>query len=458
MRKICWFVLICLCACTPARAHEHWRYQRTVREPYTYETPPAQKDSFLAGASKIEITPPPSLGTVYLAGYAPGRPARGVHDTLWARCAAITDTKGQRVVFVGLDLIGFLHSDVEDTRKIVATFSDARLMIASTHTHSGPDTIGIWGATIFGIPVTTGRNENYMRFLKNQIVACVGDALEDQRPAQLFVSQKNIPALNRNLRESDVVDRTVTALTSKERGTEKTIFFLLNFGAHPEIMNTDLISADFVGTWYTEAEKEFGGVALFLNGALGAMGVPESPNIYTTHELPPAPSWQYGDANFGTEVEDVWSNKDWFAQRLHKKVLRSLQLEEITPQAITLKQETFAVPLENTQFWLAEKLGLLKRPDYIDGNITTEVGFLSLGPLGVAFLPGETPTALSFDVRQLLEAQHHYTMIVSLANDELGYLLNEEQYQSPLYDYERTMCVNPKIANTLLKHLARQLK
>ena len=447
-------MILFLCSCSLVTKKQSdpllEKYRTTHREAYMYQAPPPNSESFLAGASKIEITPPSSLGTAYLAGYNPNKPAHGVHDPLWARCTALTDPKGARVVFVSLNLIGYSHDDIEGVRKEIATFSDATVMIASTHTHSGPDTLGIWGPGIWRIPLMSGRNEDYMRFLKHQIVACVGDALEDQRSAHLYVSQKEIPALNRNFRESDVVDRTVTVLYARERFTDETIFFLLNFGAHPEIMRSDLLSADFVGAWYEAEEKDFGGMAMFFNGALGALVAPESPNIYTTHELPDmgdAP--QYRHKNFGVHIKDAWGNARWFAERLERRVARTVEFEEIEPTNIIAEYKTIYVSLTNPSFIWAWRLGLLKRPDYQGGLLTTEVGVVRIGPLAVAFLPGETPPKLSFRARKILEQAGHYTMVVSLANDELGYLLDEEQFASGLYAYEQTMCVNPRIADVL---------
>lgn len=128
---------------------------------------------------------------------------------------------------------------------------------------------------------------------------------------------------------------------------------------------------------------------------------------------------------------------------------------EIKPVAFRFRRSVFSVPLKNNLFWWAWRLGVIKRPDYAEGNITTAVSYLQIGELGIVFLPGETPPQLALALRETLKTKHSFVMVVSLADDELGYLLNRVQAQNPLYEYEQTMCVNPDIADILLSELEK---
>jgi Neutral/alkaline non-lysosomal ceramidase, N-terminal len=93
-----------------------------------------------AGFAKIPITPP--LG-VELAGYGVylERRATEVHDDLFARGLVLEDDAGERVLLLSLDLVGLSW---ELSEAIAAQAADAagldveRVLVSSTHTHSGP--------------------------------------------------------------------------------------------------------------------------------------------------------------------------------------------------------------------------------------------------------------------------------------------------------------------------------
>ena len=92
----------------------------------------------------------PSLDRpVYLAGFGQNRRATTIHDDLYARALTI-QTENTTLVLVALDLIGFFRPDVLqvfETLKASKAFKvpNPQIVIASTHTHHGPDTMGLWG-------------------------------------------------------------------------------------------------------------------------------------------------------------------------------------------------------------------------------------------------------------------------------------------------------------------------
>jgi hypothetical protein len=70
--------------------------------------------------------------------------ATGVHDPLWAR-ALVLRAGGTAVALVVLDLIGLLRDEVLAIREAVADLGLDYVAVACTHTHAGPDSLGIWG-------------------------------------------------------------------------------------------------------------------------------------------------------------------------------------------------------------------------------------------------------------------------------------------------------------------------
>lgn len=110
-----------------------------------------------AGAAKRIITPALGRGTVYLAGFDANQRATGMHDDLYARALAL------RV---------------------------ASKVVACTHTHSGPDTLGLWGPSRFD----SGANPQYQDWLRAQIVEAALEAVADLRPAQLCAGRDEMRA------------------------------------------------------------------------------------------------------------------------------------------------------------------------------------------------------------------------------------------------------------------------
>ena len=87
--------------------------------------------------------------TVWVAGFAHNRAATRIHDDLKA-VAAVIDDGEHRIGLVALDAIGFFHDEVLAVRRSLP--SSARLdyvVVASTHNHSAPDLMGIWGPSDF---------------------------------------------------------------------------------------------------------------------------------------------------------------------------------------------------------------------------------------------------------------------------------------------------------------------
>ena len=99
---------------------------------------------FLAGAATRIITPPLGERPVFLAGFEGNRRATAVHSDLYARALALR-LGDQVAILVACDLIGLERGDVEEIRAVLPArdIDPNGLVVAYTHTHSGPDTHGL---------------------------------------------------------------------------------------------------------------------------------------------------------------------------------------------------------------------------------------------------------------------------------------------------------------------------
>lgn len=102
------------------------------------------QEQLRAGVAKTVVTPDVHSNKVYLAGFGHNRIATGVHDDLYARCLALA-AGGQVLVLCSVDVIGLFYDDVRKIRDQVKAQAPEvfHLIVASTHVHEGPDTLGL---------------------------------------------------------------------------------------------------------------------------------------------------------------------------------------------------------------------------------------------------------------------------------------------------------------------------
>jgi hypothetical protein len=173
-------------------------------------------DSFQLGYAQRVITPPLDP-PVYLAGFGQNRVAQTVHDDLYVRVLALrhNDTT---VVLVALDLLGLGRDHyMEIEVRLKERQPDTQLIIACTHVHHGPDTIGLWGLDM----QTSGVNADYLAVVKNTVIEIVLEALQKLRPGQMRTASIQVPGVARNNRNPDILDEELTCVQFGDAETGK---------------------------------------------------------------------------------------------------------------------------------------------------------------------------------------------------------------------------------------------
>lgn len=388
-------------------------------------------NDFYAGSHKVDITP---LKSVYMGGQNLDRLSRGVHDPL--SCRALAMKSGETtVVIASLDVLGLSYEDVEHIRSGIPLPKE-NILLTATHNHSGPDTVGMYGKSLSkrlsDFPIASGRDERYMTYLKSAAINCVNGAIQNLEPAELIFSQSSRTDLSRNSRVPDSLDPTMAVLRAVNK-EGKTIAVLFNFGVHAEVLKGKKeISADFLGPVYREVEREFGGTAIFVNGALGAMVSP---------------------AENGKRVKSDWDSMERYGERFAKAVIETARDgRRVEKPDIIVSRETLKIPLQNFRFRLALTLGLMPERA-ADGYVMSEINFWRIGPAWIVTVPGEPYPAFAKLLRRRMKGGPNF--IFSLANDELGYVMFENDCRKKLYNYERSMAVSCKIGNQLYEELTR---
>lgn len=379
----------------------------------------------------VQMVITPSLDKpVYLAGFGNNRRATTIHDDLYARALTV-QTERSTLVLVALDLIGFFRPDVLEVIKKVNR-PDVQIVIASTHTHHGPDTMGLWGPD----QKTRGVDEVWMSATKQKIADVILASLSTLEPASVKWASIHIPGLVKNARNPEILDDELTLLqfTTADSRPLTTLF---NFPCHPEVlwdMNPNMTS-DYVHYLREEVEQQTGAPCIFFAGALGGMLTPD-----------------VKDHSF-EEAESMGRKLAW-------EGIASLSKVESQKSAVSVEKRIIKAKLTNILYKLAFGRKLL--PDVRDksGCVTTEVNLIRIGGLWLATVPGELLPKLGLQLKAWMkEAGAHVTGVIGLANDELGYILPVEDFKYPWNPfkpgkhYEETNSIGKDIASKVMDAL-----
>jgi len=320
------------------------------------------QEQLRAGVAKTVITPDVQKNKVYLAGFGHNRIATGVHDNLYARCLALA-AGGQILVLCSVDVIGLFYDDVLKIREQVKAQAPevSHLIVASTHVHEGPDTLGLWGPD----PLRTGIDENYLDSLDSQIVSTALRASHFMQSARLELSRDDHPLLGmlQSVDRPPIVKDPylfVMRLTSVNAGVP--IAVLVNWSDHPETLGGEnrAITADYPHWLCQYLENHIGGTAIFFNGSLGKVST-----LGNQVALP--------DLDTGEIAKDhTWRKAELVGTTIGQLVERALKSSETAAvDSFSIRKSALFAPLENDHFRVAEAAGIFsgRKPLYTDGKV-----------------------------------------------------------------------------------------
>ncbi len=406
-----------------------------------------------AGFGKANITPDVHQQAVWIAGYGHGRRAETVHDPLWAR-AVVFEHAGKRMAWVSVDLIGLPYAVVQQIRSQLKNFD--YVLVASTHNHEGPDTIGIWGSN----PWTTGVDARYTQQLVAGCVAAVRTAEKELAATKAHYGTAEEPELLHDSRQPKVLDPVLRVLRfdAQEAGDAsevKPLGIVVQWNSHPEALgprNTAL-TADFPAATVAWLEAKYRCPVVYFSGAVGGLMSPPDGCVQDEDGNPLGEGdFRFADA-YGVRVAEV----------AHQAIEQSQPIQ-LTPWVVAAKP--IAIPLINPVYKLARAMGVIRREgrawsgdvDQLGEPITaanaqlpfaveTEVAYLRLGGLHVVAMPGELyPELMYGNVQDPAEANADYAdapvepsirellpkdaklLMLGLANDEIGYIIPKRQW------------------------------
>jgi hypothetical protein len=427
--------------------------------PVDLEAAEPGKDTVEAGFGETDITPKVGEGAkpVYMAGFGQNRRAVKVHDPLKAR-AIVLRHGDRKVALVSIDVVGFFYPNVVAVRKQLPGFT--YVLVSSTHNHEGPDTLGLWGPN----PFTSGVDSEYVKSVEDQIVKAVRQADGSAQLTTVRLGTAKAPELLHDGREPYIKHDELVALHFTDAKTSKEAGIVVQWNCHPETLDSKntQISADYVGYTVHDLQERHRCPVVYLTGTVGGLMTSLRVDIKDEQGKPLADGTYEKTERYGRLLAQV-----------AERALNGAKAVRLTPLEVRTRE--VYLPMDNKTYQMGRQLGVLTREGFLWAGdpykaapadpkdfksrtaIRSEVGWLHLGELDVATIPGEIYPELILDKVQdpvdpgadfpdapiepaiYKQMPGPYRMIIGLANDEIGYIIPKRQWdEKPPFCYGRT--------------------
>jgi len=389
--------------------------------------------TLLAGAGRSVITP--ELGTL-LFGYRGDIPGLEVRDGLTVTAAAF-DSGGTRAMIISASLC-LINTGLADTiRNLTGAAADippANIILAATHTHSGPSTQDYegWGTI----------NRDYCdKILIPGCVAAAKTAAVSMRPVLAGITRGESRAgINRRefTREGGIklgqnpwgaFDPAMTVVAF--RATDGTpVVNIVHYGAHCTAAGCNhTITRDWAGVMTDRLEEETGAFTMFLNGAQGDIGPRMSSGLAV------------GGPGFVEEIGRLAADD---AIRIYHSINDYKNADcSVIQGEISLSYQPL-MPLEQAREALAkftsppehnigrriyttlhEIVDMHRRGDTGEDDFTMRQTFIRVSDVVFAPLPFEAFSEISLRLRKFSPFEH--TLLVGCANGDNSYLPTQDQ-------------------------------
>ena len=332
-----------------------------------------------------------------------------------------------------------------------------RLLIACTHSHASPDTQGLWG----------GIGDAYRTHIAHRAASGIWEAHRALAPAQASVASTQLHGVTKNRRGWPETDDALTTLRfASPEGAP--IATLMNFACHPTSSgssNTE-VSRDWCGYAVDAVERETGGVAIYVNGAIGDANPTDASGFEASARLGEAVAEAAiaslssaepidGALSVRSDVLELPVHFERLSQRVQSAIDRS-------GFAITALSKTGS--LRATQLALhaagrgdvAQIVSALegmseREKAHRDGRtyLLTHCGYVRIGDALEAYVaPGEVLTRLALPLRAAMGAPHR--MFFGLTHDTLGYFVPEDEWMTGRNNnYEESVSMGRRAGSVL---------
>ena len=426
-----------------------------------------------AGNDLLDSSSKGKYDGIFLAGFGNNRLATGKHDDLWAR-AIVLEYETTKIAIVSIDVIGYYskanYYGLGEIKKLIdPKLGVSDILIASTHDHEAPDTIGAWGPNA----LSDGKYPKYLRFIDRQIAKAINKAAASTARAVMKLGRTD-PLASPSIvgmqtrtrgRPPDFYDQELRVMQFFDgSGTtrDRAIATVINWNTHPESMESGntLLTSDFPHAVREAVEKKYGGTAIYISGDIGAVEIIGDSNNKLTDrvrfdgkEYPLKPNSKRPDYTF--------ERTEAIGRDVAKAVFEALGRSEWSAvSGIDLKKAILRAPMDNVGYLFLANKGVLDTiPAPREGEqpeLETTVYAITIGDAQIITSPGELFPEVFYGVeknrrRDCAEAdtkrpaepgvrdrmKKKYKFVFGLCPDEFGYIVPGYDFLAPKPDPAR---------------------
>ncbi len=409
----------------------------------------------------------PKDGSYYIAGSlsaTKGAVPQNVADDQGVNTFALSDGK-TTVVHASVDGFGLTRGDVLEIRGRLADFAKQRgidaINVSALHQHSCLDTLGL-GAPIVpallvnptdilfgGKHLVVGRNPAFMEELYRAVTKTVTEAVDSMCEGTLYYGNADISEHICDKRDPQAFDGLFHRLRFVPADKNKNEIWVGQTCIHPVTVPDGTLSADYPHYLERYVADHTCADFVFLQGAELAISSFGNTFSYDQNDGPTARAAAMGET-------------------LGKK-LAAIEQEEALPALLNVAMREVTVPVKNPIHVIAGREGLLASVMCRKGlgyAVITELGYMELGgKLGVALVPGEIEPAILWGGAQTKEGSWtgktwdyapwaqtcgaERLICIGLCNDQIGYILCDNDYRSMLTENEEINAVSSTVGSQM---------
>lgn len=425
---------------------------------------PEQQDAshegeFSVGYARSIITPQED---VPLRGYGntSSRISNGYWDELYCTCTAITDTEGNTVLLFSLDLTN-CDTIFTEIRRAVSNATNVPLenvLCSASHTHSAPDMSNT-------LPSIT----RYGVLLKEKVIQAAQDALEDRKPAEMYINTvqtENMNFIRRYVLENgetagdnygdfttspiakheSEIDASMQLLKFTRQGGKDVI--MANFQVHPHRAGGASklnITADLVGACRDMVEQELDCHFAYFTGGSGNV----NPTSRITEENVTEDYMSHGHALAKYVIEA----QDSYTQAATGRVQTAqcsvtLSINHQNEDKIDIAQQILNLWKQSNNTAACVEMGKpygINSPYHANGIVTRyllpdsqsiDIHAFSIGDVAFITAPYEMFDSNGVQIKE--GSPFKMTLIATLANESYGYIPSALGWENGGYSVDTT--------------------
>lgn len=410
---------------------------------------------------------------VYMAGSLEplkGRQPTDIIDDQQVCTYAISDGTRGTVVHAVIDGYGIANSDVLKIRNKLAEFAKEHnitsINVSVLHQHSCVDILGMGAPLLSALVVNPflsvvgestdkfvgGKTTAFMENLYSTVAQTVVDAVETMEDGTLYYGSADISEYIRDKRDPQVIDPEAHRFRFVPNDASKNEIWICEAGIHAvgAGISTTKISGDYPYYLRRDIKETTGANVVFVQGA----------------EL--AITCNYDSVSFDENIPG--DNVKAMGKAIAAKI-KSIKNEVALDPVLNIAMKNVTVKATNEILELAVREGLVGTVLAKGGKnyyVVTELGYMELGnKVGVMIVPGEispellwggviekdkTWTGKSWDFEPFEKtAGVEKLLCFGLSNDQIGYILPDNDYRSMFTENEEINAASSQSASTIAK-------